>query len=739
MVAARAEERRVCSPPSSAESSSSLSAFSEGRGRRRPREKAPATAALDRFGLFSQTQSPWTTLAAPAFCTTGSVSRYEQLVAAIKEKHKGRKTKEKRRISEGLLLFLAAVTHGGTAALSRLLLAPLDQEKIIRQLSLARLPSLSPSSSPWSPSPQGSAVCASPFLVSESASPSSSAPVRARRPQSSSALSSGPPSSASPPSSSVSFSAARARASAASSAPNSSVKPPSAPAGASIRPSPSANSAAAFPTSGLPSASSLPPSRWLTVSSFWLGCSAPICAAIGGSWIRLALYQRTRLFFTDGEETYSNAERFFRNMGCICFSAFVALAVCYPLDVAHTAMCVIAASARQSGRVISSLDAFSAFSATSAPQGARREASVSFLSRRFASAKKRLGAQLTGTVTTGSARAETVDGEARQRHASARAVSPSHIVWRLYKQGGVRALYCGFGLCALTLVPFTLASAFLQLKFQSLLLSLQQQEGAVAAHWPRLFASRNGDLPLACDAPKGDGRGADEEEEDARGLSREKERSPVADETATAGDQGAAPRRRKTGGKRQAVRGDADETNRAGESASEDGRETTYPRGRGGSAFRQARGEIAHSPQTDSFERKRHEEREETLGSSRWKAAATAAFAAGLVAQLATYPLDSIRRRQQFATISSLLFPHGVAAPSRVQPPASPMSVHPPKPVSGFRRFFVVPSSRAWFSKPHGGLFRGAGVLLVRSVPECAIAVSVYSFLMSKMPSLAYH
>lgn len=36
-------------------------------------------------------------------------------------------------------------------------------------------------------------------------------------------------------------------------------------------------------------------------------------------------------------------------------------------------------------------------------------------------------------------------------------------------------------------------------------------------------------------------------------------------------------------------------------------------------------------------------------------------------------------------------------------------------------------------------LYRGAGILLMKSLPECAVAVALYSLLMTKLPSLVYH
>nr|CEL70478.1 TPA: mitochondrial carrier domain-containing protein,putative [Neospora caninum Liverpool] len=690
----------------------------------------------------------------PSLCA--SPTRYDQLVAAFKARHKGRKDKEKRKVSEGLLLSLATVAHGGTAAVNRFLLAPFDQVKILRQVtplpqsspsppsslssyssaSLSYSPSSSPPSSPSpsSPSPSSpsssispsvsrfSSSVTSPSLSSSSASSSRIVPSSSGGEVPSPRSSSLPCCSSSPASSSVS--SASSQAAALASAKSSSTvnrgtpSPPASPASPTC---PSAVRSSSLNSSSFSASSSSPRgacsgsavhtpaapsggpsvSRFLFFSSFWWGCSAPVCASIAASSIRLALYQRTRLlFFSRGEETYTDTQRYLRQVGCMSLCAFAALAVCYPLDVAHTAACVLEGL---SGEQQAKGGSFTSGFAETPPRGRWRLFSFhGDAERENARNRRRIRPlrvmfqlyRVGGTRSRGS-NAEVCLARLSQRPRGRRKERPvgrKKTGRRVRKRGtnvsglvqfnqGFRLLYSGFGLCVVTLVPFTFLTGFLHSKFHALLLSLHCGEAcAAAAPAPRFVAERQ------------EKRDEDKNEE---GVCKSETRETEARED------------------RQ------DE---------EEGRRGRKARGEKGE--REACEEQCGEKQCEGGEEK--QERQEL---PRWREAATAAFAAGLCAQLATYPLDTLRRRQQYVAICRALSP--TTAP--VSPSSSAVSIHSTTRVSPFCHLFGFSRASRFFPKPCAGVFRGVGVLLARALPECAISVSVYSFLMGRLPSFAYH
>ncbi|CBZ55736.1 putative mitochondrial carrier domain-containing protein [Neospora caninum Liverpool] len=561
----------------------------------------------------------------PSLCA--SPTRYDQLVAAFKARHKGRKDKEKRKVSEGLLLSLATVAHGGTAAVNRFLLAPFDQVKILRQVtplpqsspsppsslssyssaSLSYSPSSSPPSSPSpsSPSPSSpsssispsvsrfSSSVTSPSLSSSSASSSRIVPSSSGGEVPSPRSSSLPCCSSSPASSSVS--SASSQAAALASAKSSSTvnrgtpSPPASPASPTC---PSAVRSSSLNSSSFSASSSSPRgacsgsavhtpaapsggpsvSRFLFFSSFWWGCSAPVCASIAASSIRLALYQRTRL-----------------------------------------GVCPSARSPRSPSAIRST-----------SPTRPR-----AFSPRPFAS--------------------------------------------------------------CLSLWPFRLPPPLQRIRLMC------------------------GD-PRAVHLSHREKRDEDKNEE---GVCKSETRETEARED------------------RQ------DE---------EEGRRGRKARGEKGE--REACEEQCGEKQCEGGEEK--QERQEL---PRWREAATAAFAAGLCAQLATRCEGDTkgrkdeqvilrcmstamfrfflgcRRRQQYVAICRALSP--TTAP--VSPSSSAVSIHSTTRVSPFCHLFGFSRASRFFPKPCAGVFRGVGVLLARALPECAISVSVYSFLMGRLPSFAYH
>ncbi|KYF48734.1 mitochondrial carrier superfamily protein [Toxoplasma gondii ARI] len=715
---------------------SRLLAFSAGGRRSHARRDSRNFAVLSAVCLEKRVPSS----SSPSLCA--SPSRYEQLVTAFKARHTDKRDNKKKKISEGVLLSLAAVTHGGTAGISRLLLAPFDQVKILRQITpLPPSSSVSSSSSsPSSSSPSSSSPSSSPpSACSSPSSPMSSSPVPSRSFASSSQSAPPAPSSVGGVAIPASVQSERKCSSSpssrcVSSSFSSSSSPPSAPSSSSsagsaaLKSSPGVNlgsslSASSSPssssfcvasssprtssslstasrstgsgTSGVttgPSSAGVTVSRFLFVSSFWWGSSAAVYASIAASSIRLALYQRARLvFFSAGDDNYTGAQSWLRHVGCMSVCAFAALAVCYPLDVAHTAMCVLAASSRRSSQVASSLQqwpSLNAFASGQASAGREKGGSCGVF-RPFSSETPANGQHAAMPRQAAQERRTFLCGNATERKnaRSRRRIRPLRLTWQLYRLGGFRLLYSGFGLCAATVLPFTLISGLLHTKFYALLLSVHCNAGETAQ--------------AKVDAPS-DGEGSGPRQGD-REVTTEKEES----------------RERAERGEDAGRREREEEWGRAGR---EETRETVTGEMKG---RREAFGKPCEA----------EGEKEETPKAPRWREAATAAFAAGLCAQLATYPLDTIRRRQQYAAICRALSPPSTSSAS----PSCGASVHPPKRASRVCRLLGFPHLSRFFPKPSAGLWRGVGVVLARAGPECAISVSVYSFLMGNLPSLAYH
>ncbi|PHJ23829.1 carrier superfamily protein [Cystoisospora suis] len=454
-------------------------------------------------------------------------------------------------------------------------------------------------------------------------------------------------------------------------------------------------------SSSSPFSSSSSSSCFSRVCSYWWGCTAPAYAALGGSGVRLALYQRTRfLFFPEGEHAYEGSDRLWRTAGCLSLSACVSLVLFYPLDVAHTAISVSAGSFRGQDTFRLSLPS----PATTGPTG-----EVVNRGERAASS-------------------QIVDGKRKK---------PFRLLWALYKQGGVRTLYCGFGLCMISLLPFTTICSLLQPRLETLFSSSSSS--------PSQFENQKTlDTTKSACSLDDEKKGSRRNREMTDIESRSRIDSPSHEQDVDSRIEQGGDKERKRENKEDCYK-EWTATVLAAFTSGLIAQLATYPLD---TLRRRKQMEVVSSALL-SVQREEETETQSKCKNDRTQYRRTHNLNLSPASSSSSSPPSSSLRSCSSPTrpstkslfISSgprkLFFFSNSSSSSLLRNLLRFPSFFPSSSsnfLSSRNLFFFPPSS-----SPPRCLYRGAGVLLVKSLPECAVAVCLYSLFMTKLPSLVYH